>query len=53
LEAQAAGFDHYVAPFRLTDSGPGANGFMFVGGGNEGDFEGFGHRFKVNTYIFI
>lgn len=30
LDSQATSLDHYVPPFRLTDSGNGTNGFMLV-----------------------
>jgi hypothetical protein len=46
LESQAAGFDRFIPPFRLTDStAAGANGFMLIGG--DGEYEGFSHHYKV------
>lgn len=33
LDSQATSLDHYVPPFRLTDSGNGTNGFMLVSDG--------------------
>lgn len=49
LESQAAGFDRFIPPFRLTDStAAGANGFMLIGG--DGEYEGFSHHYKVIFY---
>ncbi|CAB3360579.1 Hypothetical predicted protein [Cloeon dipterum] len=51
LEAQAAGFDRFIPPFRLADStATGTNGFMLVGG--DGEYEGFSHHYKVNAALF-
>lgn len=35
LDSQATSLDHFVPPFRLTDSGNGTNGFMLISDGKE------------------
>ncbi|CAG9860021.1 unnamed protein product [Phyllotreta striolata] len=50
LESQATSFDHYVPPFRLSDSGNGANGFMLISDENEVDL--LSHQFKIQTTLF-
>ncbi|XP_019879597.1 beclin-1-like protein [Aethina tumida] len=50
LESQATSFDHYVPPYRLTDSGNGVNGFMLISDENES--EGFTGRLKVHEALF-
>jgi hypothetical protein len=49
LEAQAAGYDRFIPPYRLTDSAAtGANGFTVVGG--DGEYEGFSHHYRVRNH---
>ncbi|GLG99595.1 Beclin-1-like protein [Gryllus bimaculatus] len=50
LEAQAGSFDQYIPPFRLTDSGNGANGFTVVG--EEGETESLSHHMRVRAALF-
>lgn len=50
LEAQAGSFDQYVPPFRLTESGNGANGFTVVG--EEGETESLSHHMRVRASLF-
>ncbi|XP_026478382.1 beclin-1-like protein [Ctenocephalides felis] len=50
LESQAASLDHYVPPFRLHDSGNGANGFMLIS--DAGETETLGHFLKVRAELF-
>lgn len=49
LESQATSFDHYVPPCRLSDSGNGANGFMFLSNENEVDL--LSQKFKVKRFL--
>lgn len=45
LESQTNSFDHYVHPYRLSDSGNGANGFMVISDGADGEY--LSNQFKV------
>lgn len=49
LESQTNSFDHYVHPYRLSDSGNGANGFMVISDG--GDVETFSNKLKVSLLL--
>jgi len=42
--------DRYIPPFRLTESGNGANGFMLVG--DEGETESLSHHMRVTASLF-
>lgn len=35
LDSQATSFDHFIPPFRISDSGNGTNGFLLVSDGKE------------------
>lgn len=50
LESQAGSLDRYIPPFRLTESGNGANGFMLVG--DEGETESLSHHMRVTASLF-
>ncbi|XP_071447356.1 beclin-1-like protein [Hetaerina americana] len=50
LESQAASLDHYIPPFRLTDSSNAASGFMLIG--DEGEAESLSHHVKVTAGLF-
>ncbi|XP_067007749.1 beclin-1-like protein [Anabrus simplex] len=50
LESQAGSLDHYIPPFRLTESGNGANGFMLVG--DEGETSSLSHHMRVQAGLF-
>ncbi|KAG8228117.1 hypothetical protein J437_LFUL000119 [Ladona fulva] len=50
LESQATSLDHYIPPFRLTESGNAASGFMLIG--DEGEAESLSHHVKVTAGLF-
>ncbi|CAH0550647.1 unnamed protein product [Brassicogethes aeneus] len=50
LESQATSFDHYVPPYRLSDSGNGVNGFMLISDENEAEVHS--NRFKIHEALF-
>lgn len=63
LDSQTLSFDHYVPPFRLTDSGNGTNGFTLISNASEveggGGLGGLGlgsgidsQRLKVRSELY-
>lgn len=49
LESQATSLDHFIPPYKLSDSGNGANGFMLVVGDEE--TENLSHQLRVSKYL--
>lgn len=45
LESQTTSLDHFVPPYKLSDSGNGANGFMLVVDDEENDC--ISHQMRV------
>lgn len=52
LESQANSYDHYVTPFRLSDSGNGANGFTILTNENEVEILTQSSKFKQKCALF-
>lgn len=50
LESQATSLDHFIPPYKLSDSGNGANGFMLVVGDAEN--ECLSHQMRVQANLF-
>lgn len=50
LELQSSSLEHYVPPFRLSESGNGTNGFMVISDGWE--TESLGHQLHVKATLF-
>lgn len=50
LESQATSLDHFIPPYKLSDSGNGANGFMLVVGDES---ESLSHQMRVNLIRFV
>ncbi|XP_310418.6 beclin-1-like protein [Anopheles gambiae] len=50
LESQSASFDHFVPPFRVTDSTNDTNGFMLLSDGQ--NKESLGHSLRVKAELF-
>ncbi|GLV42255.1 Autophagy-related 6 [Carabus blaptoides fortunei] len=50
LESQTNSLDHFVPPYKLSDSGNGANGFMLVV--DDGEMESLSHKMRITADLF-
>lgn len=47
LESQTNSLDRFIPPYKLSDSGNGANGFMLVV--DDGEMESLSHKMRVSV----